>query len=161
MSPTNATNSSTTFKVKNAASTLSSHERKDLAVHALSGKSTITSLAEEANTSRKFIYSQKNKATEALDAAFSEEKRDEGEVLFYLPVTKGWLKQLVIALILICHSSYQGVIEIFRDLLNVEISKGGIHNSPYALTVRGEFCYFDFQWFTKSVSLFTNRLSIF
>ena len=128
MSLTNTTNSSTTFKVKNAASKLAAHERKDLAIHALSGRSTITRLAEEANTSRKFIYSQKHKAQEALDTAFSEEKADEEKVLFYLPVTKSWLKQLVIALILICHSSYQGVVEIFRDLLNMGISKGGIHN---------------------------------
>lgn len=128
MSPTNATSSTATFKDKNAASKLSPYERKELAVEALSGKSTITKLAEEANTSRKFIYSQKHKAAEALDEAFLEEKSSEEKVLFYLPVTKDWLKQLVIALILVCHSSYQGVVEIFRDLLNTGISKGGIHN---------------------------------
>ena len=65
---------------------------------------------------------------EALDSTFSEEKVGEEKVLFYIPVTKSWLQQLVITLILICHSSYQGVIEIFRDLLNIGISKGGIHN---------------------------------
>lgn len=128
MSPINTINSAITFKDKNAALTLSSHERKELAVKALFGKSTITRLAEEANISRKFIYSQKRKAMEALDTAFSEEKKDEEKVLFYLPVTKSWLKQLVIALILICHSSYSGVVEVFRDLLNIGISKGGIHN---------------------------------
>ena len=124
MSSTDTINSTTTFKVKNRASILTSHERKQLAVHALSAKSTITRLAEESNTSRKFVYSQKDKAIEALDTAFSEDKPCDKEVLFYLPVTKAWLKQLVMALVFICHSSYQGVIEIFRDLLNVGISKG-------------------------------------
>ena len=107
MSFTDTTNSAITFEDKNAASTLSSHARKGLAVEALSGKSTITRLAEETNTSRKFIYSQKRKAMEALDAAFSEEKGNEEKVLFYLPVIKSWLKQLVIALILICHCGWR------------------------------------------------------
>ena len=88
MSSTDTTNSAITFKDKNTASMLSSHKRKELAVKALSGKSTITRLAEEANTSRKFIYSQKRRGMEALDTAFSEEKGDEEKVLFYLPVTR-------------------------------------------------------------------------
>ncbi|MBF5058546.1 hypothetical protein [Candidatus Neptunochlamydia vexilliferae] len=85
-------------------------------------------MAEELNTSRKFVYSQKDKASKALDSAFLEDGSDDKEVLFYIPVTKAWLHQLVIALVMICHSSYQGVIEIFRDLLNFGISKGNIHN---------------------------------
>ena len=128
MSNVNFANSSDIFKVKNGASELNFKERKELAIHAITGKSTITSLAEEAKTSRKFIYAQKDKAIKALGTAFSEVEPDEEKVLFYLPVTKSWLKQLVIALIFICHSSYQGVIEIFRDLLHVGISKGNIHN---------------------------------
>lgn len=128
MPNTNIVSPPDTFKAKNAASTLSPNERKKLAVRAIADQSPISSLAKETNTSRKFIYSQKGKAVKALDAAFSEDKEDEEKVLFYLPITKAWLKQLVIALILICHSSYQGVIEICRDLLNVAISKGGIHN---------------------------------
>ncbi|WP_194848566.1 hypothetical protein [Candidatus Neptunochlamydia vexilliferae] len=45
MSNNNATNSSNIFKTKNAAA-LPPTERKKLALHALTGKSTITSLAE-------------------------------------------------------------------------------------------------------------------
>lgn len=128
MSNTNTVGLADAFKVKNAASILPPNVRKNLAIQALSGKSTITSLAEKTKTSRKFIYSQKNKATEVLSAAFSEAKSTDKEVLFYIPVTKAWLKQLVIALIFICHSSYQGVIEFCREILNTGISKGGIHN---------------------------------
>ena len=40
------------------------------------------------------------------------------EVLFHLPVTKAWLRQLVLALVLICHSSYRGVVELLRDLFD-------------------------------------------
>ena len=128
MSNANATNPSDSFKVKNGALDLNLNKRKELAIHAISGKSTITSLAEKTNTSRKFIYAQKDKGIKALDTAFSEVEPDEEKVLFCLPVTKSWLKQLVIALIFICHSSYQGVIEVFRDLLHIGISKGNIHN---------------------------------
>ena len=61
--------------------------------------------------------------------AFNKPTSDEGEkVLFYIPVTKQWLCQVVLALIFICRASYQGVAEFFRDILDSSISKGTIHN---------------------------------
>jgi len=47
---------------------------------------------------------------------------DEPEVLFYLPITKTWLWQLILGLILICHCSYRGVVELLRDLFDLPIS---------------------------------------
>ena len=41
----------------------------------------------------------------------------ENDVLFQLTVTKTWLRQVIVALPLICHSSYRGVVEFMRDLL--------------------------------------------
>jgi len=35
-------------------------------------------------------------------------------VLFYLPITKTWLFQLILGLILVCHCSYRGVVELLR-----------------------------------------------
>ena len=61
--------------------------------------------------------------------------RRPDDVLFYLPVTKAWLRQLVLALVLICHSSYRGVVELLRDLFDYRISLGSVHNivhSPVA-----------------------------
>jgi len=75
--------------------------------------------------SRKFLYQQGHKANEALDATFSA-ATDEREVLFYLPITKTWLFQLI--LILVCHCSYRGVVELLRDLFDLPISVGTIHN---------------------------------
>ncbi len=49
-------------------------------------------------------------------------------VLFHLPVTKTWLSQLILGLVLICHSSYRGVVELLRDLFDISISVGTIHN---------------------------------
>ncbi len=54
-------------------------------------------------------YKQKAIATQALDQAF-EPIPKENDVLFYLPVTKKWIRQFVLAPILICHSSFRGVI---------------------------------------------------
>jgi len=77
--------------------------------------------------SRKFLYQQGHKANEALDATFSA-ATDEREVLFYLPITKTWLFQLILGLILVCHCSYRGVVELLRDLFDLPISVGTIHN---------------------------------
>jgi hypothetical protein len=62
-------------------------------------------------------------ATDAFSSAAPED-----EALFELTVTKTWLHQVIVALPLICHSSYRGVIEFLRDLLGVSISVGTIHN---------------------------------
>ena len=128
MSNYNSATSPNSSKVLNSASTLLPEERKRLAVGAIARVSTISKLADDADTSRKFIYAQKEKAETALNNAFAEREEGEEKVLFYIPVTKGWLCQLVIALILICRSSYGGVVELFRDLLNFSISKGHIHD---------------------------------
>ena len=66
--------------------------------------------------SRKFVYAQAHKARVALDDAFLSATAED-EVLFELTVTKAWLRQVIVALPLICHSSYRGVIEFMRDLL--------------------------------------------
>ena len=83
------------------------------------------------NVSRKFVYQQANKASAALAEVFSSSAPDD-EVLFELPVTKMWLRQLTLGLTLICHSSYRGVVELMRDLLGVRISEGTIHNVQQA-----------------------------
>ncbi|MGK5093686.1 hypothetical protein WDW89_16955 [Deltaproteobacteria bacterium TL4] len=67
-----------------------------------------------ATMTERFVSQQRDKAKEALQDVFNPKSRDE-EVLFYLPVTKRWLKQVVLGLILLCHSSYRGVIEFFRN----------------------------------------------
>ena len=43
-------------------------------------------------------------------------------------MTKNWLFQLILGLVLICHSSYRGIVELLRDLFDVSISVGTVHN---------------------------------
>ena len=109
------------------AKTLGAGERLSLGVQALAGHLSITGLAEEAGVSRKFVSQQANRAQAALDDAFAPTEPDD-QVLFHLPITKNWLKQAALGLTLICHSSYRGVHEFFRDLFGVSMSVGTVHN---------------------------------
>ena len=101
--------------------------RKILAIQALAGTETVSDLAARHGVSRKFVYRQAHKAGAALDDAFSSTTPDD-EVLFELAVTKTWLRQVIVALTLICRSSYRGVIEFLRDLLGLSVSLGVVQN---------------------------------
>lgn len=110
-----------------AAHRLSPSQRQGLALQVLSRSRSVSELAGEHDVSRKFLYHQADKAHKALEEAF-DPPRDEAEVLFWLPVTRAWLRQFVLGLILICHASFRGVAELIRDLLDTSISVGTVHN---------------------------------
>ena len=109
------------------AAKLPSDARKQIAIQSLARRATISRLAVQEQVSRKFIYQQKHKADAALNQAFSPAE-DASDVLFYLPVTAAWLNQLVLSLVLICHSSYRWVIQLLAALFDTSISLGTIHN---------------------------------
>lgn len=108
------------------AAKLLASQRIDLAIQAMKSSVNISHLASENNVSRKFVYQQKNRALEAIDDAFAPAAADDA-VLFYLPVTKAWLCQVVLALTLIGRTSYRGVVEFMRDILGISISFGSVH----------------------------------
>jgi hypothetical protein len=110
------------------AKALAPSQRLTIGLQALVGTQTITGLADEFDVSRKFVYQQAATAQAALDDAFTASAADDNQVLFYLPVTKSWLRQVTLGLTLICHSSYRGVVEFGRDLLGVNLSVGTVHN---------------------------------
>lgn len=116
-----------TSSINNSAATLTQEDRKGLAIQTIAGTKPIIQLANENNVSRKFLYNQKDKAASALDSAFSS-KCNERDVLFYIPVTKKWIRQFVLALILICHCSFRGVIEVLDSVFDYKISLGTVHN---------------------------------
>jgi hypothetical protein len=116
-----------TSSINNSAATLAPEDRKNLGIQAIAGIKPITELANDNNVSRKFIYSQKDKASYALNSAFSS-KCNESDVLFYIPVTKKWIRQLVLALTLICHSSFRGVTEVLDSVFDYKISVATVHN---------------------------------
>jgi hypothetical protein len=102
--------------------------RKELSLRVLGRTESVTGLAQSHGVSRKFLYQQAAKASDAIDEAF-EPSAKNNQVLFYLPVTKNWLRQFVLALTLICHSSFRGVIEILDALFDYhQLSLGSVHN---------------------------------
>ena len=102
-------------------------QRQDLALHVLAGSTPVAQMARSHQVSRKFLYQQADTARIALDVAF-DPPADDDEVLFHLPVTKPWLRQLVLGLILSCHSPYRGAIALLRDHFDTDISLGTVHN---------------------------------
>ena len=124
----------TTVHVSCPAKQLAPQQRQGLAIQVLAGTETVSELARQHEVSRKFLYQQVHTAEKALSAAFAPSSRPD-DVLFYLPVTKAWLRQLVLGLVFICHSSTRGVVELLRDLFDYRISLGTVHNivhSPVA-----------------------------
>jgi len=111
-----------------AAARLPESGRKDLAIQVLAGTETVSDLAARHGVSRKFVYHQTGKARAALDDAFLDAAQED-DVLFEFTVTKAWLRQVIVALPLICRSSYRGVIEFIRDLLGVSVSVGAVHDT--------------------------------
>jgi hypothetical protein len=110
-----------------AAQRLLPQERRNLAIQVLAGAQPVSDLAREYEVSRKFLYQQAHTAEQALSEAFAPSSRS-GDVLFYLPVTKAWLRQLVLALVLICHCSVRGVVELLQDVFDYRLSVGTVHN---------------------------------
>jgi hypothetical protein len=103
--------------------------RKDIGIQAIGGHVPIAHVANHHGVSRKFVYQQKEKALEGISQAFElSPPNDNEKILFYIPVTKKWLMQVVLALVFICRASYQGISEFFRDILDSSISKGTVHN---------------------------------
>jgi hypothetical protein len=109
------------------AQALPPDQRQHLAVHALAGTQPIAHLAAQHHVSRKFVYQQAGTARQALDDAF-DPGPDDDQALFHLPVTKAWLRQLTLGLVLICHSPLRGVTELLRDLFDCPLSLGAAHD---------------------------------
>jgi hypothetical protein len=120
-----------------AAQALDPGQRQFLALQALAGAQSIKQLAADHQVSRKYVYHQATLADQALAVAFDPQPHD-ADVLFTLPVTKHWLRQLVLALVLICHSSYRGVVELLRDVFDYPLSAGTVHNIVHSAVARAD-----------------------
>ena len=109
------------------AASLSPDIRQEIGIQVLSRSQPISHIAATHQVSRKFVYQQVGKAQQALNGSFAPSQGDD-DVLFHLPVTKNWLYQLILGLVLICHSSYRNVVELFRDVFDLPIGVGTVHN---------------------------------
>jgi hypothetical protein len=106
---------------------LTPHQRRQLALDALAGQ-PIAHLAAQHHVSRQFVYRQLDIAQDALDHAFAPKVQPQQKVLFYLPVTRSWIRQFVLALVLLGHCPLRGVCAILADLFDFPLSLGTAHN---------------------------------
>lgn len=109
------------------AKNLTGEERGKLALEVIKRDQTVVDLSKENGVSRKFLYSQESKAKQAVKEAFSAEANKDSEVLFYLPVTRSWISQFVLALALHCHSPFRGVVAVLKDLFDYDFSIASVH----------------------------------
>lgn len=108
---------------------MDSWQRRNLSLEALRRTEPLVQLAERHGVSRKFVYQQMAKAAAAVDQAFQPAVAEEHKVLFHLPVTKDWLKQLALSLMLTCHSPFRGVRELLETMFDYhDLSQGSLHN---------------------------------
>ena len=96
-----------------------------IALKAIKGKKTISAISKEHDVSRTTVYKQQAKALAAANQAF--EAKDD-DVLFYIPVTKAFLYAMIVALFLICKSSYRDIICFLKSIFNYHVSIGTVSN---------------------------------
>ncbi len=101
--------------VLSVAVSLSPTVRQDISIQVLSRSLPISQLADQHQVSRKFVCQQGDRAQQALDETSAPAQADD-EILFYLPVTKSWLYQLILGLVPLfehsaCIAKYQTAVE--------------------------------------------------
>ncbi|MGK7935130.1 MAG: hypothetical protein AB4206_04905 [Xenococcaceae cyanobacterium] len=109
------------------AASLNPEQRKQLFLEMQSSTQTKTAIANREGVSRSFLYKQQKIGNQALEKEFNQPK-DESDILYWIPVTKNWIFQVILGLIFICHSSYRGVVEFLGDLFDYPISVATVHN---------------------------------
>lgn len=123
---------------KSPAAHLKPTERKALALDVIQG-GKVTDVARAAAVSRKFVYRQTTMAYQAIDDAFKPDAQGGDQVLFYVPVTRQLIRQIVLALVLRCHASFRGIIAFLDDVFGYSISIGTVHNMVHAAIDQARF----------------------
>jgi len=110
-----------------AAHKLGGPQRLGLALEALKRDRPMADLAARHGVSRKFIYQQQDRAQAVLQDAFEPDSLPEG-FLGWLPVTRPWLKRVMLSAALNCHGSVRGICEHVEAITRRPVSEGTVHN---------------------------------
>lgn len=102
-------------------------QRKQLAMRAIDRDQSISALSDQYRVSRKFIYQQQDKAMTAIDQVFRKPKQTPRPI-FYLPITKPWIDQVILCLSLNCGASSRAIVKTFKDVFDYSVSTGHVHN---------------------------------
>ncbi len=96
--------------LSSTARTLSGQQRAELAIETIKHNRPITELSAQHNVSRNFLYDQKDKALSAINDKFISPIIEEDEKpLYYIAITKSWIKQFIICLAMHCRGSIRGI----------------------------------------------------
>ncbi len=132
MSTRDATNFEQKLQEISTTQQLNCQDRINIALQAIVGNISVTQVASNHQVSRKFVYQQKEKALLGLSQAFVNlDACPHDKVLYHIPVTKTWIEQTVLSLLLNCHASYSGVVEHCKDILDYDMCKSTVHNIFY------------------------------
>ena len=110
------------------AQQMTNQQRERCALQVLNNKATVTEIAERYQVSRQFISSQKSKAVSAIEKEFSDVATGKEKTLCHLPVTKSWIEQFTLCLMLHGRTPFRGIQQIIHDVLDYEISPASVHN---------------------------------
>jgi len=104
---------------------MNAEQKKSVVVATFTGTKTVTQIAIEIKSSRKFVRGQKAKAAGAIYAAFHPAPNPD-KVLFLLPVTQQWMDQLTLSLLLYCKGFYRNITTLLNDVFDYATSPGTI-----------------------------------
>ena len=104
---------------------ISNDTKRNLALQSLSKQNSISDLSRTYGCSRTTVHLQKNTALLAITKAFDID--NENTILYDLPITKNYIKQVVLSLFLICKSSFRDIIFFLKNIFDYSISLGSIY----------------------------------
>jgi len=99
------------------------HTKLNIALDAIKQKQSITDISKQYGCSRTTVHQQKNMLIDFANKTFQSENN---EILFSLPVTKQFILQTVLALYLICKSSYRDIQFFLQTMFNYSLSLGSV-----------------------------------
>ncbi len=97
----------------------------EMALQAIGGQQTITEISKNHQCSRTTVHAQKKRALDGASNAFAE---SDENVLFTIAVTKSLIHTMVVALRLVCGSSYRGIMFFLDSVFGHSISLGSVFN---------------------------------
>ena len=117
----------TTSPESSVARRLQPDQRLTLALEALQRKRPLTQLAQSQGVSRKFVYAQQRRAETAAAAAFLDPAPPE-DFLGLLPVTRSWIRRLIVSSALSAHASVRGICDHVEAVTGRAVSEGTVVN---------------------------------
>ncbi len=99
--------------------------KRSIGIESLKDPATIVDISNRFNVSRNSVYKQQARALTAVNLAF--EKAND-LVLYYIPVTKGYIHRSVTALYLVCRAGSRDIMSFMDLIFDYSVSIGTVSN---------------------------------